>query len=71
MRTMGFINQNSLGLCLTETLDGSSGSESSWSGWGVSTTSGGLLALHACPNANNSPLDGGLAAEWAWVLLPL
>ena len=71
MRTMGFINQNSLGLCLTETLDGGSGGKSSWGSWGVSTTGGGLLALHAGPDANDCPLDGSLAAEWAWVLLPL
>ena len=60
-----------LSLSLAETLDSSSGGEGSWGGWGVSTASGGLLALHAGPNANNGPLDGGLAAEWAWVLLPL
>ena len=68
---MGFINQNLLGLCLTETLDGGPSGKSSWGSWGVSTTSSGLLALHAGPNANNCSLDGGLAAEWAWVLLPL
>ena len=60
-----------LGLSLTKTLDSSPGGKSSWGGWGVGATGSSLLALHAGPNANNSPLHSGLTAEWAWVLLPL
>ena len=68
---MGTKRRSLLRLSLAEALDSGTGGEGGWCGWGVGTTSGRLLALHASPHANNGALDGGLATEWAWVLLPL